>query len=228
MNETSGTVATDTQGHNPGAYSGSYTLGQPSIIPGSTDKCPLFVPNGYMLANDVDWSYPGEYTFLIALKANIAGGSEQGVFGLSHQLTPYETEMSGLVGSSGLYPFGGGTDLITPTGIVQLGGQTGTTVMDGNAHLVAVGMSPSQRGMFVYQDNVALVIIPQQYALYCNDQLQPACGFATQGLAGAQLGQYYRWNGWLQSFTAFHTCLTPAQFATAYTAFSTPGAWPPW
>jgi hypothetical protein len=222
LNETSGTTAADSMGNNDGTYNGGPTLGQPGIIPGSSDKCALFVPNEFMVANAYDGAYPGPYAMGIAFKSAVGAGTTQGIAGLGNQTTPYQTELALLAIPAGNLQ--GGIDQIGPQWVSK---DSAGSVMDGNAHLAVVSWDPASHSFEVWLDNVVLTPSLGVSTLYSVNNLNPVCGFATPGYAGGEVGDYYRWNGWLQSFTVWHQALSAGNLTALWNAFST-GPWPPW
>lgn len=220
MNETTGSTAADSADSNPGTYevaSGAITLGEHSIIAGSTDTCPLFTPNADMLATDSDTSYHlGPVSMAIAFKGTVSPGTHQGLCGLYQGASPFGTDPAMYVNASGEIVMGLDDNTLTfkyTTG--------SSNVLDGNAHLGVLVYSGDDFGAILtgYLDGEEVGTFGVGSAGGIGPDQLPIAGYATAGESGAEARGFWSWQGYLQSFIVWDTALTSADVTALQAAF---------
>lgn len=216
MAEATGSTAADSADTNPGAYVpalGSITLGEPSLIPNTSDTCPLFEPNSDMLAADSDFTFPsGDFSQVIVFRSTTSPGVAQGLCGLYIPSSPFGTECSMYLDTNG-YLFGG-----TDDGAGAYNQISGTTnLMDDKAHMAGFTWMVAGRTVTVYEDGVSLGSRSLAGTINYGTQ-RPIAGFATAGDQGARSGDYWSFTGELQSYIIWDKLLTSTDMFALFAA----------
>jgi hypothetical protein len=209
LDELSGTTAADSSGNDhPGVYypgsTGTWTLGEPSLIGSTSETCAAVTSNGYVEGevDALDWA---PISWVAVMKSAEGPGTSRALGGWAMATTPWMMAIGMLVGPTGLVGVGMDDEDNTWHPIASE-----TNVMDGEAHLVGFTYDGTNLTGYVDGESFGTIAVTGHSAY---GPLYIEGAFGTAGLAGALGGGYLRYNGKLQSLMVWASCLTAGDMA---------------